>query len=669
MFGKNKNVKTQWELIRTRAATLFRWLGVFSGKKLRARISQKQPGIMAVKAGLGDSAVSKMELNSEFESVERLAADLTRVSRQLEAQFNETANVLMSLDAHNRRFVSHSAELMQVATGRLAGTEAFGTAMQVADPPLTFLNQSHLEMVKLLERLKTDDLQIAALIRGQSDLQNTIAPLKYVQTGFRIASAPMGEEVQQLFNDLTQEIEKMHLRVVELFTVKYDELIQVQRSIAEVIRQLQFQTEAVWKNITHEKKQIDSSLERMQDKLLQNKKRETEIADFNRALTQNIQKVVTGLQFQDIISQRLQHTVTALGEIRRQFDGSDRSIAFLEQASRLETNQIHSTRKDLAHAQQSVHDGIANVIAQIEAAHEKSVSLDEFEKLTNATSGMVEVLLEVFGSLRKQIATTVAGCASAHEVLRPIGGMASGMNRIVTELSLRIHLVGLNAQIQAAQVATGSGLEVLSARTSEISRDTNQIGAKIALELDDLVAGLANSLELVGSLHERACAQQEMLRAMGQASEQQLGALRAGASAALTGVKTEFSAIREQSQQVVHTANYIETADGTLAGLAEKLISVAALAEKHRGEKFLDTSLIAEFKSSYTMASERQIFESVNAPGKNSGAAEVQAPVAGVAEDFGVELFASPDPRPGGAGTAASPAACSGAMDQNVELF
>jgi hypothetical protein len=287
-----------------------------------------------------------------------------------------------------------------------------------------------------------------------------------------------------MFSALTQEIEKLHTQVCEIFSTKYEELQGIQRTIAEVIRQLQIQTDNVWKNIAREKVQIDSTLAQLQRELVDNQKRESSIAGLSSSLSREIQGVVVGLQYQDIISQRLQHTNKALLAIGEQFDGSAGGIEFMEQACRMESAQIKSVRGELAGAEKSIKGGIQNVLSQIVTADEKCVTLREFDGLTTSANGMVQVLLDVFEVIQKQVSTTVSGCASGVETLRPIGSMASDLTRVVHDLSQRIHLIGLNAQVQAAQVPEGMGLEVLSARTSEISRETNRISEQIASQLD-----------------------------------------------------------------------------------------------------------------------------------------------------------------------------------------
>ncbi len=592
----------------------------------------------------------RRRVENSFAEIAVLADGLEKISEALEKKFLETASTLMELAASGGRFVAQSEKLVNMATGRTAGAEVFADALRIIDPPMRFLNDGHQQMQALLERLKLDNERIAGLLRGQDELQRTMSPLKYIQTSFRIESAPLGVEVQTMFSALTQEIEKLHTQVCDLFATKYDELEKIQTTITEVIGRLETQTDEVWKNIAREKVQIDSALGQLQRELADNQKRESSIAGLSGDVSRQIQSVVIGLQFQDIIAQRLQHTTRALAQMQAQFDGSETGLAYLEPACRLEADQLQSVRKDLAGAEKTVKDGVRNIIAKVSDADQKCISLKEFEHLTTSANGMVQVLLDVFGTLRQQIATTVNGCASAYDILRPIGGTASDLTQVVHEFSQRIHLIGLNAQVQAAQVPNGMGLEILSARTSEISRETNRISETMAAQLDRLVAGLNASLQALAQLHAAAGEQQQTLNVSGAGCEKQLHGIRDAALGSLIEVHTLLDGIREQGEQVLGQADYGAVADDALRDLQEKMSAAAALAADCLGDHHVaPANLVAALQLDYTMASERQVFNSAVGGGNKSDAAGE------------MEFFGEPPP----AKKSAVPVAAGG----DVELF
>ena len=118
----------------------------------------------------------------------------------------------------------------------------------------------------------------------------------------------------------------------------------------------------------------------------------------------------------------------------------------------------------MAGAEAAIGSGVQRVLAFVTEMDLKCLSLAEFQKLTTSFDGTVQVLIEMIEEVRKLVARTVASACEASEMLRPIGCLASDLTANVRAMSFRIHLIGLNAQIQAAQATRdtqASGLEVL----------------------------------------------------------------------------------------------------------------------------------------------------------------------------------------------------------------
>jgi len=118
---------------------------------------------------------------------------------------------------------------------------------------------------------------------------------------------------------------------------------------------------------------------------------------------------------------------------------------------------------------------------------------------------------------------------------------------VVHDLSARILLIGLNAQVQAARVGQGGGLEVLSAHTSEISQATNRISERVAQQLDELAGGLAENVRAFEQLRLQAEAQQALVNSQGRGQEQELHAFRDAALGTLHDMATTLEEFRKQA--------------------------------------------------------------------------------------------------------------------------
>jgi hypothetical protein len=206
----------------------------------------------------------------------------------------------------------------------------------------------------------------------------------------------------------------------------------------------------------------------------------------------------------------------------------------------------------------------------------------------------------------------------------------------VRDLSQRIHLIGLNAQVQAAQVEAGFALEVLSARTSEISRATTHISESVASHLDELVRGLADGVKELEALQSAALTQQSTLASEGATAEHSLHALRDEALAMLLDLNTLLENIQSGSEALTGAIDFIEMADAPLADLQGKLQNIAEIAGRmHVPDRAKPEAVLSQFRNRYTMNSERKVFASVVDGQTGSAVPEAIE---------GVELFDDPAP-------------------------
>jgi hypothetical protein len=280
----------------------------------------------------------------------------------------------------------------------------------------------------------------------------------------------------------------------------------------------------------------------------------------------------------------------------------------------------------------------------------------------------VEVLFDVFDTVRKQIAATATSSAAAFEKLRPIGGLASDLTLVVRDFSQRIHLIGLNAQVQAAQVGHGGALEALSARTSEISRATMHISENVARHLDQLVADLAEGVKELEALQDEALKQQSVLADKGAAAEKSLHALRDDTLATLLQVNTLIDEIRSESQSLIDGIDFVATADGPLAGLQGELQHIADFVGRTimvAGAK--PEALIEKLHGGYTMASERKVFARV-VNGQTDGPAAPAENGAELFDDLAQKTSVN-TPEPTAASQVALATVPTALPGGNVELF
>ena len=580
------------------------WLKTASFKKFAAALGVKPGGWVGALLGWQ----KRPSIASLAVDLKASASGLKAVGGKLEQDFLATSTALEKLADHGERFLKVSEDLVGSATGRTGGSSLLYRAMQVVEEPLNFLDDSHPKTQVILQRLRQDSSRIDELINVQVELRQTVGPLKYIQTLFKIESAPLGGDVQAMFGALTKEIEILHDQICELFTTRFLELRAVQGTVNQVSSELQAQSEGLWQSVAREKAKIEKSMQQMQGELEANQNRESHISQLGRQVFEDIQRVVVGLQYQDIINQKMQHVLASLGRMEEHLE-SEQAVE-LGPACRLEAGQLEAVREELAAAEKSIKDGITTMLSRLVNASTGCLTLEEYSQLTISADGMVQILFDTFATLREQVTATVTSSAKALAELRAVGGLASDLTHVVREHSQRIHLIGLNAQLQAAQVKQ-AGLEVLSARTSEISRATNQISEAVAQKLDQLVKDLADDVKALEMLNAEALRQQGKLAAEGAATEHSLHEMRDGALNLLTQINALLEDIRTEAQETLEDVHHVETADAALSGLKGKLLELADTADAQSTNPEKSAALMAQAQQGYTMNSQREVFAQV----------------------------------------------------------
>ncbi|HVZ18559.1 MAG TPA: hypothetical protein VG897_15675, partial [Terriglobales bacterium] len=398
------------------------------------------------------------------------------------------------------------------------------------------------------------------------------------------------------------------------------------------------------------KSDIDKSLQTLEKELLSNQEREIRLKALSKAVAEEIGSIVVGLQFQDIINQRLQHAMAALPRIESTFEEiqiasnsarSREALQFVDQSCRLEAGQLEAARAELEKAESSIQSGVQKVLSHLLENDSQCLSLKEFKLLTSSFEGIVQVLVDIITKLRGLVEAAVASAARAFEVLKPLRSFASELTAVVRGMSAEIHLIGLNAQVQAALAARdprGAALEVLSARTNEISHETNRISEGVAAALDTLATGLAESVKSFEALRANGLEHQNLLNEQGRAKAAQLHAFRDNALSALVAIGTSLDEIRERAGHALAAVEFSNFHDVELPALRQPLLAIADTAMgvlREQGYQKSDARLIEGFKRDYTMASEREVHAKVV-----SSADSTTFPQAGAdAAMWRVELF------------------------------
>jgi len=553
----------------------------------------------------GPGTPSNKSANSDISSQQpRILGEFVEISTDMEARFMASASIVEAISANGQTFVSESERLAGMAVGRMDGKEVCAQSRELLEQPLAYLNASHSQVLKLLERLERDRARVDALLGAKDALQRALAPLAYIQMMFKIESASIDDQARAMFSALTLDIETLHGEISALFDTQFSDILKIKNTLGLVISQLRSQAQLISNTIAMENKQICLSLDDLVFQLAENKQRETAISRINKTVSSEIQKIVFGLQFQDIINQRLQHIGGAISRIAAR-GGSESS-----QACRLEAEQLEAACEELRKAESSLTNSIFTLMECFSEEDNKRVSADEFDALAESVGEIAGRLLDAISKTSQQVTECVSCSACACETLRPVRSLASGLTGSVRDFSFRMHLMGLNAQIRAAQVGSGAGLEVLSIRICEVSKETNSVSQQIASSLELFVDDLSKSVLECEQFHAIGEQQQALMTREGAAAENALRALRDEARCARLRVAKARSTVQIDSSSALDELEQFHRLNERLDAIRAKLENAAETDSLPSDRLTVGrASLLKEFKNDYSMASEHDVFE------------------------------------------------------------
>lgn len=437
------------------------------------------------------------DLPPHFSKVKAAEGQVDLAMKEIEERFLQIATTLENITTTGRELVTHCESLISLALGQGGGEIMIDEAAQHIWRAVEFVENNDRNMEQLIRQLTTSSERINQTLSTEQNLVRTLAPLNFVKTLFRVESASLPVDVQEMFYALAREIDRIRLRVEGGFREKFQLIREIQAILSKAIVHLQAQQAQAKNSVAGLRQHMATSLAAMKDSYEKNRDRDTRLSGVSQSVQQETGRVVLSLQYQDIITQKLQHVRKVLEEMDECFANLSgdrvtmgRSLHFIGKSGRIAGAQLNALQDELTNAGSTICDGLHQITQQMEALDTNVLALRDLDTVTTGVDGAVQILLDSLADVQRLMREADAHAMESHQTIEPIGGMTTNFTGFMRELSLEIQLIGLNAEVQAAHVGQGTGLEVLSAHTSAISRETSKLSEALAGELDTLTAGL-----------------------------------------------------------------------------------------------------------------------------------------------------------------------------------
>lgn len=552
---------------------------------------------------------------------------------ELERSFLTIGSQLDQLSEASDRLVAGSESLAHLAVGEHASqsvlataTHALQTALQENLSQETASQQFALTLVSHLE-------EIAKARRHEATLRSCVAPLKPIQTLFRVSAAGLDPDAQGTYSALAREIEQLNQQVTALLAQQFQGLADYHERIAQLVTRLNETHHSHEHALAEHTQQLTGSLDAMHTALTQSQGRDLRLKAAAHACHDQVGELVMAMQFQDITRQKLQHIETAFRRLAETLEDRDldaATAADMHATATVQLAQLDTVEHELRDAEAKMTLAIARLLERVEELTAESVQMRQVPTLVGSDQGVVAGLLVSFGRLRQLVTSNAALRTEAHATLAPLTGLAANLTGAMGDISRRIKLIAINAEIQAVQTSKGTGLEVLSQHTCQISDEVAQLSDRAAIELDVLIASFTALLTSCRALHAQSTAQQNWLAGDGERLETQLADFRNAGEAQLGSVPVMGAELLEKLRATRAELTFCEPASNAFTALREPLADLAQLTAHARHAAHPVGGLTEELQSQYTMASEHVTL----ATALGGAAAPVPTAAAGTVELF-----------------------------------
>lgn len=626
-------------------------------------------------------------LQKHLAALQARSPQLKRCSGELETAFMQVSVGLEKL-AEESTGLFEKCEAVRGMQAGLGTGDMIQPVVQLLNKPLNFLEGCEQDMQAVMQMLRAADSHIEGVLLASQDVRRMMAPLTFMQVLFRVESARLPTELQQMFVALTDDIQRLHARMLETFTVRLDAVHQSRDTVHHGIDRLEQILEEHARTTATQRARVSGTVKSVEGELTEKRSLETELAELTRTVSHQVGQIVIGLQSQDIIAQRLAHVVEAIGRLvdacqSKPFDlNSDEELGqfalFSQLEARLQEEHLRDIESEAARSEERIQSGLTSILGCVRKISEVT-GLSRGACRAEELSQMVEVL-------REPIVETQRRTDEVCDLIGSLGGQAADLTSIINELADSIWLGGLNAQVQSAKVAVGTGLEVLSAQTCTIADETRSAATAICAKVDALVAEFDGIVSRLGNLRDASHQHNETLSTEGARHVLQLKEFSTRNHQHTHEVAGLAGSIITRIGELQSTAQFANGFSGsiasTLAVLSEVMDAAGQLVEM-TGVEELTPEWQARLDGHYSMASEVDAHQrALGVSRSRSTIPSVDAP-----RNSAAPAVSTPEPAPGGvvpladtlqegaseiaSGAVAGNAAVSGAGDfgSNVELF
>ena len=568
---------------------------------------------------------------------------LESLSSEVEGDFLKLGDGIERMVTTGGELSGEAKRLFQLAIGSHNGRNTIQLAIDLIRQSMEASSECNARTMRLLGDFRKYQLQVKAVAKNEQLLAQCAAIFTVIRTMFKIEVAPMDEEARQIFIGLTADMERMDRQVQETLGAQFNALRSSEQSVAQIVTGLGRKLTDHDQLLKLRQKTVLTSLGEAEEQLQQNVGKKMQITDLSQGLVKACNRIVMSLQFHDITRQRLQHVSDAVREMGEKYAGAGEIrvndpglFHYLHHAGELQTQQIEATLADVGKAEEEISLGFKTIARCSSRLAKEAVELRQMPVHSGTADGIVQNLLEEFDLVVSLINDEVALNEEVYRSVEPLRHAATDLTEAINAISTDIRLIAINAQIQAARIGDGTGLNVLSEQTRVLADQTLEISDTLSGELRQAEIRFEELLEALGQGRQDGAERARDHEEKADAMREKLHDLRSEALIVMTKVSGLSSSIEAEEQSVRVHLGFSGVLTDRLAEVTDLFGHLVAATYDHAEDGNHTVAAkehIAALKQNYTMASEYSLHDTVVAKAPSSALA------APIADDGLFELF------------------------------
>lgn len=433
--------------------------------------------------------------------MESVPAALNRTIDSLGTVFGSISSNLDDLDKKTKSLRHDCNVLLQSAGGQDDSNDLLFRVAETLEGPTNFLGNCISEQTEHRKMMNDCETIAADLLKKQKEMVATLEPLKFMLVFFKIEASELPEADRQTFHSVSEEISHLHVLVDETFQRNIKNLAEARNKIQRAQKTAKKARDHQANLIQVKQNEINQAISTLKTQVHENSQKTTDLDNAAEKFESATNLLVMSLQYEDIIRQRCEHI---LEKLHQKPDHIRNGAWLLYQAKQIET-----AAEEIRQSTAEIQSGLQNIEQQAKQLYQASTTMDQFEHITVSADGMVQTLLESLESIHQMLKQSTGLSQNACQAITPVQDLTKELSAIVFEVSIKIQFIALNAQVRSIQVGEGSGLEVLAARTAEISTLLRNLGDETA----DRIQSLHTKLEALVSTSQEECEEgQKQLR-------------------------------------------------------------------------------------------------------------------------------------------------------------